>query len=195
MTVLQYVKESKDSRLLLLGISEEGESANYTVDSDTYEALGFPEAGEMLDEGQMEIIRRNDEYFRAKKMALSSLAYSDKSRRKLFLKLISEGFDREISGDVVDEMTALGYIDEKRQIDRQILRFANEGLYGPVKIISSLVSKGYSIEQIKSRMVALTDAGELDFEKNKELLLQKRLRNPEDENERKKILFYKGYKL
>ena len=195
MAVIKYIKESKDSRLLLLGISEEGESANYTVDFESYEAIGFPQVGDMLDSEQIDCIRCADSYHRALKKALSILSYADNSKSKLYAKLMRAGFEREICAHTVERMESLGYIDERRQLRRQVTRLANENLYGPNKIMSNAVSNGYRSETVRSVITELIDEGELDFDKNKELLLEKKLRNPLDPNEKKKILFNNGYKV
>ncbi len=195
MAALKFIREVKNSRLLLLGIAEEGESARYTVNAATLKAIGDPTVGAELDERQMSAIRYTDELLRAKKKALSILAYADNNRRNLSNKLYRAGFCREIVAQVCDEMVSLGYVDELRQLERVILSEANSKLRGPKKIIPSLVAKGFSSSDVTSVMRRLVDSGEIDFSANADLLLRKKLHDPSDVEEKKKLLYKNGYKI
>ena len=193
MTTLKFVREIKDSRLLLLGLAGEGESARYTVNYSLYEELGSPSAGEELDEGQISAIICADEYIRAKKKALSILAYADNNKKNLGAKLYRAGFGRETVASVVAEMESLGYIDERRQLERIILSEANQRLRGPRKIIPALVAKGYSSTDVGGVMRALVDAGEIDFSENAKALIAKKLPEGTDSEEKKKLLYKNGF--
>lgn len=195
MATLQFVREAKNSNLLLLGIIEEGESARYTVNAATFSDIGAPSVGDELDPSQMSAVRHTDELLRAKKKALSILAYADNNRRNLAMKLSRSGFCREVVDAVCDEMTELGYINERRQLERIILDEANRRLRGPLKIIPSLAAKGYSTSEIKAVLNFLVESGEIDFKKNAGLLLEKKLSDDPDEDEVKKTLFKNGYKI
>ena len=194
MATLKFVRQIKDSKLLLLGIVEEGESATYTVNLDTYQSIGSLASGDFIDEASLETIKYNDEYIRAKKKALSLLAFADNNKKNLILKLQRAGFSREIAETVCAEMVSLGYINESRQLENIILNEANGKLRGPLKIIAQLSAKGYNSRDVREAMSALVESGEIDFERNKELLLEKKLTS-EDEEEKKKILYKNGYKV
>lgn len=195
MATLKYIREAKDSHLLLLGIVEEGESANYKVNAATFRDIGSPTVGEELDSSQMSAILYTDQLLRCKKKALNILAYADNNRRSLSMKLTRAGFSREIVSIVCDEMMEHGYINERRQLERIVLDEANRKLRGPLRIIPALVSKGYSSAQIKTVVSELVESGEIDFSKNARLLLEKKLLDPTDEEEAKKILYKNGYKI
>lgn len=195
MPTLQFVREAKDTRLLLLGIIGEGESARYTVYASTFAEIGSPSVGDFLDEWQMSVIKRGDELVRAKKKALNILAYADNNRRNLAVKLLRAGFGRDVVDAVCDEMIALGYIDERRQLERIILDEANRKLRGPLKIVPALVAKGYSSSEVKETLHALVESGEIDFKRNAKLLLDKKLSDDFGEEEVKKILYKNGYKI
>ena len=90
-------------------------------------------------------------------------------------------------------MVSLGYIDEARQLRRLITEDANRKLLGPRKIIPRLMAKGYSLSDVKKEFTALTDSGEIDIDKNKELLLSKYLGESRDPEETKKLLYKYGY--
>lgn len=195
MATLIFKRESKDARLLLLGINEEGESARYTVNLSTFDQIFTPSVGDFLDEEQMSAIRYCDELIRAKKKALSILSYADNNRKNLAAKLHRAGFNRDIVGEVCDEMISLGYIDERDQIERLIRLEADRKLRGPGRIIPALAAKGYSPSLIREVMGELVNSGEIDFRKNAELLLDKKLPNGGNDDEKKTILYKNGYKI
>ena len=195
MSTLMFIRESKDSRLLLLGINEEGESARYTVNLSTFDALGSPAVGDFLDDGQMSAIRYCDELIKAKKKALNILAYADNNRRNLSVKLLRAGFSREIADAVCDEMLSLGYINERDQLERLINNEADRQLRGPGRIIPALAAKGYSSSQVREVMAELVQSGEIDFKKNARLLIDKKLPDGSNDDEKKTILYKNGYKI
>lgn len=195
MATLKYIREVKDSHLLLLGVAEEGESARYTVNAACLEAIGYPEAESELDNSQLLAIRYTDELIRAKKKALSILAFADNNKKTLGAKLCRAGFSREIIDDVLSEMLSLGYIDERRQLERIILVEANSKLRGPRKIVPTLASKGYSTSDISAVLRALVDSGEVDFSRNARLLIEKKLPDTDDAEEKKKLLYKNGFKV
>lgn len=193
MKTLRSVREIGDKGLLSLAIGGE-ESANYTVNSKVYLEIGSPSVGDILNDGQIYLIKEYDEYFRAKKKALSILAYADNNRRNLAMKLQKAGFGRDLCDRVVCEMVSLGYIDEKRQLERLITVEANGKLRGPLRVIPSLVNKGYSSSDVRCVLRDLMESGEVDFKKNAKSLLDKKL--PEaDPEEKKKFLYKNGYKV
>ncbi len=195
MATLRFVRDAKDSRLLLLGIVEKGESANYTVNLSAYSEIGAPSVGEELDDDQMSVIRHIDELLRAKKKALNILAYADNNKKNLVIKLRRAGFGREIADEVCREMVELGYINESDQLRRLITDEANRKLRGPMRILPALATKGYSTAQIKETMSDLVRMGEIDFHKNAAVLLSKKLHDGANEEEKKTILYKNGYKI
>ena len=195
MATLRYIREIKDSRLLLLGIVGEGEPSRFTVSTTVMESIGSPTVGAELDERQMSVIEYADRLFRAKKKALSILAYADNNRRSLAMKLARAGFERDIVDEVVDEMLSLGYIREKDQLERLILVEANGKLRGPARIIPALVTKGYSSSDVREVLHSLVDSGEVDFKKNARILIEKKLPQGADAEEKKKLLYKNGYKI
>ena len=195
MATLKYIREVKDSRLLLLGIAEEGESARYTINQNTYLEIGSPSIGDELDTEAMSCIEYTDRLIRAKKKALNILAYADNNKKSLSMKLYRAGFDRETVESVCDEMVERGYINESRQLERLILNEANVKLRGPGRIVAALMAKGFSSSQIRETISELVASGEVDFSRNARLLLDKKLGDEVDEDEAKKILYKNGYKI
>ena len=195
MATLKLIRESKDKGLLLLGLTEEGESANYTVSVTLYEEIGCPSVGDVLDEDSVSAIKYADTRLRAKKKALSILAYADNNQRTLYSKLIRAGFCRQVASDTVDEMVALGYVNEKRQLERLILNEANVRLRGAGRIIPALVNKGYSSSQVREVLSGLVADGEIDFTKNAHSLIEKKLGDSSDSEEIRKLLYKNGFKI
>ena len=193
MITLRAIREIGDKGLLSLAIGGE-ESANYTVNASLYAEIGSPSVGDILNDEQIYLIKEYDEYFRAKKKALSILAYADNNRRNLALKLSKAGFGRDLTDRVVCEMVSLGYVDEKRQLERLITLEANGKLRGPLRIVPALVSKGYASAEVREIMFDLVETGEINFRKNAMALLDKKLPEAEPE-EKKKFLYKNGYKV
>ena len=165
----------------------------YTVRVSAYEEIGMPCRGTELDSEAMELLSRADEYYRAKRAALSILSYGDNNERTLHTKLRARSISDEVAAEVVREMVSLGYIDESRQLRRLITEDANRKLLGPRKIIPRLMAKGYSLSDVKAEFLLLTDSGEIDIDKNKELLLEKYLGDDRDPERMKKLLYKYGY--
>lgn len=174
-------------------VSEPEGNKKYTVRVSAYEELGMPCRGTELDGEAMDLLFRADEYYRAKRAALSILSYGDNNERTLHTKLRARSISDGVAAEVVREMVSLGYIDELRQLRRLITEDANRKLLGPRKIIPRLMAKGYSLSDVKKEFTALTDSGEIDIDKNKELLLSKYLGESRDPEETKKLLYKYGY--
>lgn len=195
MIKITYIKTSKDEKLLLLGIVEEGESRCYTISQDVYSAIGSPLPHSEISEREMSIISYADELIRAEKKALSLLSYADNNERTLRSKLVRAGFSHEIASEICEKMISLGYINENRQLERLILNEANFKLRGPKKIAPLLVAKGYNASDVRLVMSELSLSGEIDFRKNAERLIEKRLPADATDEEKKKLLYRNGYEI
>ena len=194
MARLVYFKVIQNSNLLRLVISEGEESSAYTVRERVYADIGKPTKGSEITDGELELIISEDEYIRCKKRALYLLSIADNNERGLYSKLRAKGFSHDIAIDVCHEMTSLGYINENEQLERLVLREANERLAGARKISLKLAAKGYRIDQIRDAMQRLSDSGELDFLVNARTLIQRKLgENPTDE-EKNALLVKYGYR-
>ena len=191
MIKIVYIKETKEKNVLSLGISEGEEVSRFVLDASFVTELGLF-VGE-IDECSYAKIKKRDLYVKGKRKALSLLAFSDNSKRTLTIKLLRFGLDRAMAEGIVDEMCDLGYINEDAQLSRMIERLANGQLIGPKKIVARLASKGYSPSDVKRAMRAMMEAGEIDFSKNKKLLLEKYSVTEGDTEGENKILYKNGY--
>ena len=174
-------------------VSEDGEQKTYTVRLAVYNDLGSPSRSDILDEEDMQTVRDADEYYRGKRAALSILSYGDNNVKTLLQKLRMRSISGETAEKIVEEMVSLGYIDERRQLERLILEDANRKLLGPRKTTPRLLSKGYNLEDIREVYVRLSHSGEIDIEKNKERLILKYLGSEKDTEQVKRLLFKYGY--
>ena len=195
MKTLKYIREIKDSSLLLLGIVGEGESADFTVNASLYAEIGSPSVGDEIDSASFSAIQYADELYRARKKALNILAYADNNQKNLKAKLMRAGFNYEISLRVCEEMVTRGYINEINQLERLILIEANQKLRGPLRILPALATKGYAPADIRQTLCRLIDDDEIDFAKNARRLVEKKLPVDADEEEMKKLLYKNGYKI
>ena len=174
-------------------VCEPSGNKTYTVRVAVYVEIGTPCRGDVLTGDILETIRQADEYYRAKRAALSILSYGDNNKSALYTKLRTRQISESVSTEVVAEMVALGYIDERRQLARIIASEANRKLIGPKKIVPKLLSKGYALADIKAVLSELCSDGEVDFDENRERLLSKTFGEQRDYEQMKKLLFKYGY--
>ena len=193
MAKIIYIKESKTKGYLVIGVKDGEEKTPLTVNGAAYAALGSPSLGEELSADTLDTLTRENQKFLALKKALYLLSFSDNSERNLRYKLMRAGYSREVVEFAISEVLRLGYINEARQLERLILTEANSRLFGPMKIISRLVGKGYSASAIREAMESLRDSGEVDFDTNRMRVLEK-LPDGYTDEDMYKLLYKYGYK-
>ena len=189
MVTVESIKTTDDGRVILR-LHQDGESTVYNVPASLYGSMSFVRGGRLTDD-ELSAIKRADEEYRAMKKALSLLGYSDKNRRSLYLRLLREGFSREVVEKVVERCLSLGYIRETDQLERLILREANTNLRGPRYIREKLAAKGYNRSDIDSVMDSLVESGEIDFRGNLQRLYQKH--GADTDGQRRTLAYKHGY--
>ena len=194
MAKIIYIKESKTKGYLVIGVKEGEEKTPLTVNAAAYAEVGSPVLGEELDPDTLEALTKENQRFLALRKALYLLSFSDNSERNLRYKLMRAGYPRDVVDYAIGEVVRLGYINEQRQLERLILTEANSKLYGPMKIISRLVGKGYSPSDVRAAIEALSDSGEVDFDLNRARLLEK-LPDGYTDEDMYKLLYKYGYKI
>jgi SOS response regulatory protein OraA/RecX len=187
-----FVRPAREKGAFVLGLSDPEE--RFTVGHALYYELGEVRGGDALSSESVERIRREDERRRARKAALSLLAYADNSRRRLFEKLRRKGISAEIAERTVSDMIGEGLLSEERQLESAVLSLAEHRLFGPYRILADLSSKGYKGEDIRAAIHAAMEKGDIDFNKNLARLFEKKLGENATEEERRKIKFTYGYK-
>ena len=193
MAKIIYIKESKTKGYLVIGVKDGEEKTPLTVSAAAYAEVGSPSLGEELSTDTYEALARENQRFLALRKALYLLSFSDNSERNLRYKLMRAGYPGDVVDFAVSEVLRLGYINEARQLERLILTEANSKLYGPMKIVSRLVGKGYSTSAIREAMESLRDSGEVDFDTNRMRLLKK-LPDGYTDEDMYKLLYKYGYK-
>ena len=184
-------KEAK-SALVTLEVSVAEKKIKYTISEGTYREVGCPLSGEYIDEDALSLLSSEDERRRAMAKSLSLLGYADNNEKGLYMKLIRAGFSREAASDSVEECVRLGYIDENRQLERYILKCAEE-LLGPYKIIAKLLSRGYSSKKIFAVINKLEAEEKIDFKSSKARVIESKLEDGAKEDDRRKLLYRYGY--
>jgi SOS response regulatory protein OraA/RecX len=195
MRKITYVKSGPAEGSLFVGIQSDGEREKLYISQTEYVRCGSPERGEEIDEDTYMRMARFDEYHKAKKKALSILAYGDNNQKNLIRKLRIAGFAPDLAALITREMVAYGYIDERDQLKRLILAEANDKLQGPNKIFAKLTAKGYESSDIRDVMQSLVEAGEINFKSNAYSLIEKKLPSSATSDEKKTLLYKNGYKI
>ena len=187
-----YLTKTKDKGYTSIAVLTDDGKERIVASDVTVEKMQIVN-GSLLSEDEESILREEDVLYRARKKALNILAYGDNSRRALYDKLIRAGFSRGTSSEVVSEMVSLGYINEKRILERLILNEVNLNLSGKAKIIPKLIAKGYSRSLVEETVRELSERGEIDFSLSRRRLIAKKLGDSPDPEEVKKLLYKYGY--
>ena len=111
----------------------------------------------------------------------------------MYLKLCRSGIDKEVARQTAKQMVGLGYINDRRQIKRQIISLVSVSNQGPLKILPKLIAKGYSKSEIEGAISELSDSGEIDFSEAEEKILQASEIHDKNSPEAKKILYKHGF--
>ena len=122
-----------------------------------------------IDSEKYEEIVRASKIAAAYKKGLVFLGYGSHSKKTLYYKLKSRGFEDESINEAILMLSHSGYLNEDsscvREAEKCILK-----LWGKKRIVSHLYSKGFSEISIKE---ALDELGEIDYTENcKKLILR-----------------------
>lgn len=188
-----YIRDSKSKGYLRVGVLCGEVKYDFTLSESEYRALGSPMCGDKLE--RIEEMKECDMRYRAKLYALRILSYGDNSKASLKRKLVARSISFEIAENVCQEMIGLGYINEDSQLRTLIENEANIKLSGRRKLIPKLISKGYKKENIELVLEDLISHGIVDFNKNKQKLIDKKLTRGAGREEMRKLLYTYGYSV
>ena len=109
------------------------------------------------------------------------LSFGDKSRKALLFKLKTKGFDKELCEAALEVLENSGLINDESLCARKLESIAKSRLYGPRRLKSELLSKGFSSDIIDDAF----DSVDLDFDDLLEQLITKLIRGnmPETDKE------------
>lgn len=103
------------------------------------------------------------------KYAVYLLEFGDKSRKALMMKLKSKGYDEDTCEAAMDVLEKNGVVDDERLCGQKLVSLANAKFYGPYRLKSELMKKGFTSRQVD---IAFDDA-EIDFDDLLERLVGK----------------------
>ena len=193
MAKILKICSKNEKNILKLRLLCEGErQLTVAISEAVYRRTGCPLVGEEIDEGTLELYSLEDEQRRADARALRLLEFADNNERMLRMKLVKSGFSQRVAEESAKRMVMLGYINEARQLRILVEHEANRTLRGPKRITRKLIAKGYSQSDIRMTISELCEGGEVDFEKNAALLLEKH-GVPAGSDEANIILYKNGY--
>ena len=192
---VKAVRAGKSQGYLTVVVTDGEERKSFTVSERDYLEAGSPRPGDYLDGDMLAALSHSDEVYRARLHALRILSYADNNERTLVRKLISRGISHSLATEVAHEMVGRGYIDEQRQLERLIITATNRNLIGPHRIKAKLTAKGYRGSDIDGIIEQLCDSGEIDFDRSRRLLIEKKLTRGATDDEIKKLLYKNGYSV
>ena len=186
-----YIRDSKSKGYIRIGFACGELKAEYTLKESEYQELGSLLVGDEAEDIAPFI--ECDMRYRARLYALRILEYGDNNEASLLRKLMLRNVSADIAKKTAREMIGLGYVNERRQLERIIESEVNKKLIGRKKLVPKLISKGYKRKEIDEVISDLISHGVVDFEKSKEELIKKHLPESSNTDEKKRLLYKFGY--
>lgn len=186
MTVTSLQKEKQHLMRLTL---DDGTECLLDTDVCAQHAL---RPGTVLDSNQLEALREESEYTRAKSRAMWYLDRSDYTERALCRKLRRAGFGERACAAVLARLTELGLVDDRRFAERYAERCADANV-SRREMIRKMTEKGVPYEMAAEAADALDQDEEAQI---RALLERKYARRLEAENGTEKVyaaLIRKGF--
>lgn len=119
---------------------EKTESLKFLISVWSDEGL---KKGLMVDERRMDALRYLAEVSAATLRGQSMIASSDQSKKRLVMRLTSEGYSRESAEDAAEIIADSGLIDEEAQCERLCGEYVKYKNWGKKRIYGELINKGY----------------------------------------------------
>ncbi|MBO5879422.1 MAG: RecX family transcriptional regulator [Clostridia bacterium] len=188
-----YIRDSKSRGYLRIGVATGEEKTEYTLSEKEYRGELSLLVGDEVSEEQLLLLSEYDMKYRARLAALRILSYGDNNEKNICQKLTKKGIRAEIARETAREMVGLGYINERRQLERLVEKEVARELRGPRAVYMRLMKKGYSKKDIYEVISDLISHGIIDFEKSKQNLIEKKLPAGSGEEDIKKLLYKFGY--
>lgn len=151
------------------------EAGNFTLTLADARRLGFEALNEedfpieFKDEQKLELLAQK---LKAIKYCTYLLSFSDKSSSSLLKKLREKQYSTEVCTLAMDTLKENGIIDDYALCFRKLCALSREKLYGPYRLKSELLAKGFCIRDVQN---ALDDA-EIDFDATLPELCEKLIR-------------------
>ncbi len=142
---------------------------DYRITLADFQSLGLCEG--QCDDGVLEKLAEASCRLSCIKKAFSLLSYGDLSKKRLYLKLC-EKFEKPVAQSVSQLMLERGYINENASAERFACHSADTKLWGPNRIKSELIARGYEREAVALALEGLDDAS---LAENLSLLIDKKM--------------------
>ena len=180
--------EKQKKHLTRLVFADGGE---ILLDSSVCENHALKAGGEITQEKLSEL-KYESEYERAKERALWYLDRADRTEKALFQKLVTAGFDKRASAEVIARLKELGLVDDTRFAENFAGR-CRDSCVSPREAVSKMLAKGVPYEIAK----AAADNSDTDEEEQLRRLIEKKYaRKLNEENGARKVyaaLIRKGF--
>jgi regulatory protein len=109
MKITSIEKRNKNKDKIAVYIDH---SYSFTISEEDYISLNLYEEIELTDE-QINNIKNNVNYRSAKSEAVKYVSYKFRSKKEVFDKLLEEGYEEGVIEKVIEELAAMGYINDK----------------------------------------------------------------------------------
>ena len=140
-------------------------------------------AGSEITEEKLNELKYESEYERAKERALWYLDRADRTEKALFQKLVTAGFDKRASAEVIARLKELGLVDDCRFAENFAGR-CRESCVSPREAVSKMLAKGVPYEIAKA---AADNSGTDEEEQLRCLIEKKYARKLNEENGARKV--------
>jgi regulatory protein len=107
ITSIEKRKKNKDKIAVFID-----NNYSFTVDEEDYITLNLYEDLDLSQE-QLNNIKNNVLFRSAKSEAVKFVSYKFRSKKEVFNKLLEEAYEEELITNVIEELSAMGYINDK----------------------------------------------------------------------------------
>ena len=140
--------------------------------------------GAVFDEYEMDRLRYLSDVCKAMVRGEAMLGYSDHSKKRLAMRLVQLGFERDVASDAAHRIEAAGLINEADQAERLCREYVRYKNWGKKRIAAELTSKGYEKNAILYGLSFISDD---EFRSALSRLISQKYKNPPaDRRERDK---------
>lgn len=161
----------------------DAENEKYTISLADARKTGLYrllEEGTLPDEADDDMIVFLSRKLRCLHYAEYLLNFGDKSKRTLSRKLALKGYEPEVCEAALAVLEKNGLIDDERLCADRLQSLANGKLYGPRRLKTELLAKGFSSNNVQNAL----DEAELDYDELLRQLVEKLTRRALPQNEK-----------
>lgn len=192
MLITSFERNKKNKELVSVFIDSQ---YAFSMPEEDYLRLGLYEKNEISEE-ELSFIKKEVLFKNARSKAVKYLSFKLLSEKELFLKLQSKGFDEEIIRNVLDELKAMGYINDKIYAQKFVFERSKLKPKSKKMLKFELINKGISEEIIEE----VLDNFEYDENTIMERLIKKKfgkydISEPQIEVKVISFLMHRGFSL